>query len=141
MSTIAIVAQGTLFKVGDGASPEVFTTIPECKTLSGPSIKFDLLDATSHDSPGFFREYIPGLADGDVVQAVVNWRPSNTIHKALRVDSYARTLRNFKMVFPDTPDNTVAFAAYIQTIQPKADIGKILEATISVKITGSPSWS
>ncbi len=141
MSTIAIVAQGTLLKMGDGASPEMFTTIPEVKTLTGPSVKFDLLDATSHDSPGFFKEYIPGLADGDNIAAVVNWRPSNTVHKAVRTNSYARTLVNFKVIFPDTPDNTVALTAYIQTIQPKADIGKILEASLTIKVTGEPSWS
>lgn len=139
--TIAKVADGTLLKIGDAASPEVFTTVPEMKTISGPTISFDLLDATSHDSPGFFREFVPGLADGEQVTGDFCWRPSNAVHLGLRVDSYARTLRNFQLIFPDDTDNTVALAAYVQSIEPKANIGELLMATLTLKITGQPTWS
>lgn len=141
MATIAKISNGTLLKVGDGASPEVFTTVPEVMRLTGPSIRFDLLDVTSHDTVGFFREFIPGLADGEKVAASVNWRPSNTVHKNLRIDAYARTLRNFKIVFPDSADNTVTMATYIENQIPKADIGTPLNMDISLKITGAPVWS
>lgn len=141
MSSIAKIANGTLLKVGDGASPEVFTTVPEVMRLTGPSVRFDLLDVTSHDTTGFFREWIPGLADGEKVAASVNWRPSNTVHKNLRIDAYARTLRNFKIVFPDTSDNTVAMATYIESQMPKADIGQPMLMDISLKVTGAPTWS
>ena len=140
----AIIANGTFLKIGDGvASPstEGFTTVPEVSTLSGPSVKFDLLDVTSHDSSGFFKEYIPGLADGDNIAFKINWKPSNTVHVGLRTDSYARTKRNFKTVFPDSSLNTVLTATYIQTIAPTADIGKVLEASGTLKITGLPAWS
>lgn len=141
MSTIAKIASGTLLKVGDGASPEVYTTVPEMTKLSGPSISFNLLDVTSHDSASYFREYIPGLADGDNIAGECNWRPSNAVHKSLRVDSYARTLRNFKTIFPDSADNTVITATYIQALAPKADIGAVLVASLTVKVTGVPVWS
>jgi len=141
MATIAKISNGTLLKVGDGASPEVFTTVPEVMRLTGPSVRFDLLDVTSHDTVGFFREYIPGLADGERVSASVNWRPNNTVHKKLRIDAYARTLRNFKVVFPDSSDNTVTMATYIESQVPKADIGTPLLMDISLKVTGAPVWS
>ena len=140
--SIAIIANGTLLQIGDGAgSVEQFTTVPEMMKLSGPSVKFDLLDVTSHDSSGFFREYIPGLADGDNVGGDMNWRPSNTVHIALRTDSYARTLRNFQVVFPDTSDNTVLVSCYIANISPSADIGAVLRASLTNKVTGLPAWS
>lgn len=141
MASIAKIANGTLLKVGDAASPEVFTTVPEMMKISGPSVKFDLLDVTSHDSSGFFREFIPGLADGDNIAGEMNWRPANAVHVSLRVDSYARTLRNFKTVFPDTATNTVLTANYIANISPTADIGAVLKAAITVKVTGLPAWS
>lgn len=139
--SIAKISNGTLIKVGDAASPEVFTTIPEVMRLSGPSVRFDLLDVTSHDTIGFFREWIPGLADGEKVAISVNWRPSNTIHKSIRVDAYARTLRNIKIVFPDSTDNTSTMATYIESTQPKADIGQALGNDFSFKITGAPIWT
>lgn len=139
MATIAKIANGTLCKLDAGGA--VYTTIPEVMRLSGPSIRFDLLDVTSHDTVGFFREFIPGLADGEKITAAINWRPSNVIHKQLRVDSYARTLRSVKIIFPDTPDNTVTSDTYIETIQPKADIGTPMGAEVSFKVTGAPVWS
>lgn len=141
MATIAKISNGTLLKVGDGASPEVYTTVPEVMRLTGPSVRFDLLDVTSHDTVGFFREFIPGLADGEKIAASVNWRPSNTVHKNLRIDAYARTLRNFRIVFPDSSDNTVTSATYIESQIPKADIGTPLNMDISLKVTGAPVWS
>lgn len=143
MSSIAIIASGTFLKVGDGVSVEGFTAVPECMKIGGPAIKFDLLDVTSHDSAAIsaFREFIPGLADGDNITAELNWKPSNAVHKSLRVDSYARTKRNFKTVFPDSTDNTVLTATYIQSLVPKADIGAVLSAQITLKVTGLPVWS
>ena len=142
MSTIAKIANGTLLKVGDGASSENFTVVPEVTKIAGPSVKFDLLDATSHDlGGGNFREWIPGLADGENVTADMHWRPSNVVHKGLRVDQYARTKRNFEVVFPDTTDNTVTIATYIMQLASKADIGALMEASLQIRITGSPVWT
>lgn len=141
MSTIAKISNGTLLKIGDAASPEVYTTVPECKRLSGPSVRFDMLDVTSHDTSGFFREWIPGLADGEKVSAEVNWRPSNAVHKGIRVDQYARTNRNFKLVFPDSADNTVVMSTYIESWVPRTDVGVEMSAALQLKITGSPTWS
>lgn len=141
MSTIAKLSNGTLLKSGDGASPEVFTTVPEVMKLAGPSVKFDLLDVGSHSSPSLFREYIPGWSDGESVRASINWRTGNVVQTALRTDAYAATLRNFKIIYPDSPNNTVLMATYIENFPPNADVGKQLTAELSLKITGAPTWS
>ena len=86
--TIAIVASGTLLQYTISASP---TTIPEVKKISGPGAKFDLLDATSHDSGGY-KEWIPGLHDaGDMVTADFNFKPT-TVHIKLRTDIHSVAL-------------------------------------------------
>ncbi len=139
--SIAIIANGTLLQIGDGTSPEEFTTVPEVMKLSGLAVKFDILDVTSHDSVGFFREFITGLADGDAVNFDFNWKPSNEIHILLRTNSYARTLTNFQAIFPDDSDNQCSVQTYITNIAPTADIGAVLRANSSLKITGQPEWS
>jgi hypothetical protein len=140
--SIAIIANGTLLQIhASGTSGGVPTTVPEVTKLSGPSVKFDLLDATSHDSDGGFREFIPGLSDGDTINADLNWRPSNTVHQAIREQSYDRELSYFTTVFPDTAENSVLTATYIQSIMPKSDIGAILTAATTLKVTGLPEWS
>lgn len=141
--SIAKIANGTLLQIGNGVggASVAYTTVPEMMKLSGPDIKFDLLDVSSHDSPGYFREFIPGLADGQSIQGETNWKPSNTVHKGIRVDLYARTNRDFQLIFPDVSDNTVKCQTYIQSFAPSADIGAVLRAALNLKITGQPVWS
>lgn len=143
--SIAKNSIGSLFQIGDGASPEVYTTIPECIRITAPNVRFDLHDVTSHDSTGGFREFLPGLADGENATAEVNWVPSNAVHKSIRVDAYAKTLRNFKIVFADNTvapnDNTIAFTAYIVNWQPVANAGEPFKSTLTTKVTGQPTWS
>lgn len=139
--SIAKTAQGTLLKIGDGASPEGFTTVPGCQRLSGPDVKVELNDVTSHDSTGGFREFLPGLKDGDNVTAEMLWVPSNTVHKGIRVDAYAATLRNWQLVFPDTADDQVDYAGYVTGFPPVANVGEPMRNTLTVKVTGQPTWS
>ena len=56
--TSAIAAYGTLLKLGDGGTPENFTTIAEVRDIGGPELGADVVDVTSHDSPGAWEEVI-----------------------------------------------------------------------------------
>lgn len=142
MATGALSAQGTLFKIESATSSGSFTTIPECGKVSSPSVKFDLLDATSHDSTGGFKEYVPGLADGENATAECWFIPSNAIHIQLRTDSYAKTKRNFQIIFPGAGTGAqIAFVSYVTTITPVADSGALLKETVTCKVTGQPTWT
>jgi hypothetical protein len=140
--SLAIGAQGTLLKIGDGASVEGFTTIPEVHKLTAPSIKFDLLDTTSHDSADGFKEYIPGLADGENIGFSFWFVPTNSVHQGLRDDSIAKTLRNFQVLFPGggTGDQ-MDQAAYVTMFTPTADINTVLVVAAQAKVTGTVTWS
>jgi predicted secreted protein len=137
MPSIAKTGQGTLFKVTNGS----LVTIPEVMRVNAPNVKTELNDVTSHDSTGGFREFLPGQKDGETVSAEHNWVPSNVVHKQLRVDAYAATLKTFNIVFPDVSDNTVAFTGYITEVNPTANVGEPMRATTTVKVTGQPTWS
>jgi hypothetical protein len=143
MSTTAFIASGTLLEHGVFST---YTTIPGVKKISGPETKFDLLDVTSHDSAGW-REYIPGLHDGDMIAADLFWNPVNAVHILLRSDCDTGLLGSTKVIFPDpsagSPGTgaTVTCTTYIQTVSPKADVGQPLEASIKIKITGQPTWA
>ena len=141
MASIAIQATGSLLQIGDGASPEVFATIPEVSRIAPPTVKFDMLEVTSHDSSGGFREWIPGLLDGENANAEYNWVPSNTIHQLVRDANLDKTKKNMKVVFTGTTDNTFAYAAYVMSFGPQADVGQILKGTAGFRMTGQPSWS
>lgn len=141
MSSIAISAQGTLFKIESGTSAGSFVTIPECIKIKAPNVKFDLKDVTSHDSAGGFREYLPGLADGDNATAELNFVPTNAIHTQIRTDAYAKTRRNFHIVFAGAgTGGEIDFGAYIVDYPAQADAGEVLKNTMTTKVTGQPTW-
>jgi hypothetical protein len=142
MPSIAVPAIGTLYKVSDGGGTPVFNTIPEVMDVNAPDIKFDLQDVTSHDSTGGYREFLPGLVDGESVTAPINWVPTNTIHIQIRVDALARTRRAQEITFPIVgTGNKVAFGAYFIGLAPQAKAGDPLKATVNAKVTGAPTWT
>lgn len=142
MPSSAIAAQGTLLKLESDSSVGTFTTIPEVKKIGAPSIKFDLLDVTNHDSTGGFKEYIPGLADGDNCTFEFNLLTGNALHIQLRTDSYAKTKKNMEVIFPGGGTGAmIAFAAYVVGLNAVADSGAILMETGTAKVTGQPTWT
>lgn len=64
---------GTLFQIGDGASPEVFTTIGEIFSEIMVGATKPLVEVTHHESPNAFREFITGIAEGDEISIQANW--------------------------------------------------------------------
>ena len=70
--TQAVSSNGTLLKMGDGGSPEAFTTIAEVLDITGPQLEAGTEEVTNQDSAGW-REYIVTLLSGGEVSFDVNW--------------------------------------------------------------------
>lgn len=139
--SLAIGAQGTLLKIGNGASSESFTTVPEVHKLQAPNIKYDLLETSSHDT-SVFKEYIPGLADGENIAASYWFVPTNSVHIGIRTDALARTKRNFEIIFPGGGTGAqMAMGAYITNMSPTADVNTVLVAQMNAKVTGTITWT
>src|SRR5579871_2465717 len=123
MSTAATAAAGTLLKIDDGAGN--YTTIAEVMKIEGLDLKQDTKEATSHSSPGFFKERIGTLLDGGSIKAEVNFLPQNATQSysggVLR-DMVNRTRRNFKIVFTDPGATTWIAPCYVTGFKPSADV-------------------
>ena len=139
--TEAISGFGTILKRGDGAVPEVFTTIAEVKSLSGPGLTLETIDVTHHQSTGGWREFIGGLLDGGEVTFDVNFIPSNQTQDNLWTDLQNRTLRNFELEFPDPGSTTWSFSALVTGFEESAPIDDVLGASVTLKISGQPTLS
>lgn len=141
--TTPVAAFGTFLKIGDGGGTEVFTTIAMVLDIDGPSMSAEVIEATSHSSPGAWREFIPSFLDGGEVSFDVNWIPTAATHNAstgLTRDFKNRTKRNFQIVFPDGGAGTTwAFSAYVTGVSPSAPVGDKLTASFTLKITGQPT--
>ena len=142
MATDALSSFGTLLKIGDGGTPEGFTTISEVRDISGPSMALDTEEVTNHDSTGAWEEFVATILRSGEVTFDINYEPTESTHDAgtgLIADMAARTLRNFQLIFTDAGTTTWSFAAYVTGFEPSAPVAGALSAACTMKITGQPT--
>ena len=134
--TAAVLGASATLKLGNGASPEVFTTIAEVLRVGAIGSTTPEIDVTNLDSTA--KEYIGGLPDGNNVEFEFNWIKSAQ-QTALR-DSTGTT-KNFQMTWPDSPASTASFAMVVLQfdINETTPEGQIT-ASVSGRITGDITW-
>lgn len=130
---------GTKFQRGDGGVPEVFTTIGEATSISGPEMERDTIDVTSHDSPNRFREWVGGLVDAGEVSFEVNYDPA--IHNVLKADFQDPLPRNYRIVLPTPPGGQWAFKAFITNMGPEFPHDDKMSAEFTFKVSGDPVFT
>jgi predicted secreted protein len=139
MTTNAMLGFGTLFRNGNGATPEVFTVVAEITNLTPPAPSRDSVDATHEQSPGGWREFIPGLADGGEVSFEINYDPGSADAAAFLAEFNAQgsaAVKNRQVLFPD--GSYWQFAAFLTGLESEAPIDDKLAATVTLKVTGQP---
>ena len=140
----AILGYGTQLKRGDGATPEIFTAIAEVRDISGPNLSRDFEEVTHQASPAGYTEFLPKLKSGSELQfelAFLPGDPTQDANTGLLADYESGAKRNYKLVFPFTPNKTASFAAFVQSLQPKAPVNAAMTASATLKITGPVSWA
>lgn len=88
-----------ILAIGDGASPEVFTTIASCRSKE-MSIDNEMVDVSADDSAGI-QEL---LADAGIQSMSVSADgifKDGASEETLRTTAFARTAKNYKLTFPN----------------------------------------
>lgn len=138
MSSQALEAQGMELRIGNGASPEVFTAISEISTFSGPGGAATVIDVT--DLSSLAKEKRMGLADEGQLSFTINYIPNDTQHALLRAQRANRQETNFKLIFTDdSPSTTWSFAAFITGFSVTAAVDGVVQANVTLEITGAIS--
>jgi hypothetical protein len=140
-----VIGLGTLLKIGDGGSPEVFTSIAEIKDITGPGLTREFAEFTHQQSAGGYREYKPTFKNSGDVTFKCNFLPDDETQgfstTGLLKDYEDGELRNFELLFPDPGATKASFGAYVANIQPTAPVGSALELNVTLRITGPVTWS
>src|ERR1700738_4924607 len=96
----AFAGQGTQLQLGDGGSPENFTTLAEITKIVRGGSKMDLVDVTNMDSIGAYREKLATLLHGGEITFDANYIPQDTSQQSLQSQFDGRILSNWKIVLP-----------------------------------------
>lgn len=119
------------------------TTVAGVKSVSGPGLKVDTEDVTSHDSPGGWEEVVATILRSGEIKVEIEYDPAGATHKneagGLLYDLSQRAGTAYSIVFPVDPVVTWSFTAFVIGFEPNAPVDGALTATVTLKITGAPT--
>jgi hypothetical protein len=139
-----IAAYGTLLKIGDGGSPETFSTVAEVVQIDWSGMKATLADITNHGSVSAFKEIVPTTVDPGQIKLTVNFLPTaitQAYTTGLLRDLTQRNKRNFQLVFPNVGNTTWGVAGYVSQLDIKGPVEGKLQADFVIDISGFPAFA
>jgi hypothetical protein len=136
-TTQGVLGLDTELKIGDAASPENFTLIPDIfGAIDGPEIAQQYVDFTHMQSTGGFEESKASFKSPGQVTFTCHYIADNTYHEKLVTNATANpaTLTNFECEYPD--GTVIAFSAYVSVKFNSDTKGKFTMA-VTLKLEGS----
>lgn len=132
-------AKGTIIKLGNAASPEIFTTIGQMRSLSGPTTTATVQDVTTHSTAGNWMEKLATLIDPGTMSFPINYDSADATHQfatGLWQLMINLTQRSFQTVFPASI-GYMLYDAYLTGHQFDAPVDNVLGANIELTIYGA----
>jgi hypothetical protein len=130
----AILVQGTLIQRGNGATPEVFTTIGEIIDFDGPGGESTEIPTTHVLSAA--QEFRIGLRDEGTFNLTVNFLPGDAGQLGLQADRASAVIRNFRVTYTDAGAAKDSFSAYVKGFRKKGSRDGVVSATVTLRISG-----
>ncbi len=142
MTASAILGKGATLQMSD-ATLTAFSTVAELRTLPIPALQGSRLDVTTHDSPGFTRQFVSGLDDVPAAQFEINWLPGNATHDestGLLSVQRSKAIRVFKVTLPTavSPTKVFTFSAQVLQFTPTVPIDNVMQVQVQLQPTGAP---
>lgn len=133
----AQIGYGTTFGRGDGASPEVFTTVAEVVNITPPQLSREEVEASHLSSPDQFNEYKPGMRDGGNPTITMAFLPGDLTHQNILDDYHSNSLVNYQITYPDGA--IFDFSGFVTGYAPsEAGNNERLTVEVTFRVSGKP---
>ena len=132
---------GTAVKRGDGASPEVFTSIVGVKSVSIPGLSADIADVTTLASTSNYEEAISTVLRTGEISLALYWDPDETTQTAFLTDFASGNAKNYQIVFTDPSPTTYQFSCIVSGVNVGVEMTAEVTAEVTLKVTGVPNFS
>lgn len=132
-------AKGTIMSISDVASPAVYASISQCRTITGPTTKPKIVDVTAHSTPGYWMAKLAVLIDPGEVSFEFNFDIADATH------AYATGMWNqmvglidsgFQMTFPNAA-GVLTFKGYVGQHEFSVPVDNVLAVKMQFAITSS----
>lgn len=141
-SPIALPAINTILQVGNGASPETFSTIAFVNGFTGPTIQGQVVDVTSMSGGNAWRQKIITLLEGGDISFNAFWQPMNASHQNLatlfshRGQGLPGVPIDFRLIFPDQDATAYTFQGFVSKLSLSMAVADVIKAAAAITITG-----
>lgn len=128
--------------LASGSDTETFTSIAECRNITGPSMTLGTVETTHMSSTAAYREYIATVLDAGEIGMELNFLPADTTQNqivGILKDIKSKILRHFKLILTDTAATTWTFYGYVTALSNAASVDGKLTANITIRISGQPT--
>ncbi len=132
-------AKGTLVKLGTTASPPIFTTIGQVRSVTGPAVKATVQNVTTHSTAGNWMNKLSTLIDPGTIAFAVNYDKADATHAFLTgmwANLIALIESAYEVVLPATI-GTLYFAGFLTSHAFTLPVDNVIEAAIQIDIDGS----
>lgn len=140
-----VAAFGCVVNFGTATGTATTATLTGVTNISGLDAEVSVIDVTSHDSTGAYREKVASFIDAGQISMDLNFNPNSATHRAttggilfLRDN---RTITQWQVTFPGTPSHKVGFQAFVKSAPFDAPYDDKLGATVTLEVTGSATWT
>lgn len=131
MSSNAFSGVGSEFRRYSGAS---WSKIAEVNSISGPGMSREMIDVTSLDSTGGYREFIPSFRDGG--QVTLNMNFTRDGYEELLSDYESDSEVDYEIVLSDSEKTTIEFTGYVQELPITISTDDKVGNDCTIKVTG-----
>jgi predicted secreted protein len=106
--------------------------VAEVKSISGPTMSREMIDVTSLDSTGGYREFIPSFRDGGTITLSINFTYAG--YKLLKQDFQSDVLNNYEIYLAD--GTSIEFSGYVQDLPITVKFDDAVTSEITIKVSG-----
>jgi len=131
MASKAISGVGTRVRRWDGSD---WADVAEINSVTGPNKTRDVIDVTSLDSTGGYREFIAGFRDSGTVSLPMNF--TRETYDLMNADFEDQDKQNYEIVLPDTEDTTFEFIGLVTELGLGVPIDDKITADCTIKVSG-----
>lgn len=133
MASSAIAGVGTLFRRWN-SSTEVWDSIAEINSITGPGMTRATIDVTSLGSTGGYREFITGFRDPGTLSLSMNFTRST--FDTMKTDFESDTAQNYEIVLPDDESTTLEFEGLVTEIPMSIPPDDKVTVDVVIQISG-----
>lgn len=130
-------AFGAQLQRGDGASPEVFTTVAGVRGLSDFGSTADTEDATAHDSPDAREQIVTTILRSSDLTFTLAFDADEGTHQQMWDDHVGRSKHNWQLVLGQAGDPMFSFTAYVTQMTLGLEHDGLQEASVTLKPVGA----